>query len=330
MKATPKISMEIPLHIYPLCELVELGGHHPLQISLYGGFPDSPLNGGRLNVVLDGRREGVERTARPSEQTVADAREAFFETIEAANRQGIECLLAFTNIFIEEDELNDENLAPVDWLARIGRTHGVRNGVILNNDRLTEHLRRTHGGELRFVSSCTRYFTPERILTPLDTLPQYLEDAERYDLVTITPQDSRRVDVLEILVEKIPGSFVAIGNSYCDDGCNSYHHYEALSRMNKKPIGARGFADVLDLTLDVAVHSMQCPLITGAIEHLDVAGITSMQISNGVTHIKLGRGRGAERVREIVEVIERQTTKSDTGQPVREQGPETRHASKAE
>ncbi len=53
---------------WAVLRFVSDGPEFPLAwlAELYGGFPDSPLNGGRLNVVLDGLREGVERTARRS------------------------------------------------------------------------------------------------------------------------------------------------------------------------------------------------------------------------------------------------------------------------
>ena len=305
MESIPRFALEVPLHSYSLQELAAITRRYPIRIDLYGGFPDSPLNGGRPNLVLDGLPRGPGCGTHPSEHAVAQARGMFFQAIEAANRQGIGFLVAFTNMFVEGKELNGENLAPVDWLARTGRSCGVRNGVILNSDRLREYLRWHYADDLRLVGSCTRYFTPERIATPLETIPRYLEDAGRYDLVTVTPQDSRREEVLRVLVERIPEAYSAICNAYCADACNSYYHYAAISRKNKKPIRSQAFADILDLTLDVAVGSTRCPLMTGEIEHLDVAAIAAMQISTGVTRLKLGRGRGAGKLPEVLEVIER-------------------------
>jgi hypothetical protein len=48
------LTLEVPMYAAPLDELAALREREGLAIILYGGFPDSPLNGGRTNIGLDG------------------------------------------------------------------------------------------------------------------------------------------------------------------------------------------------------------------------------------------------------------------------------------
>jgi hypothetical protein len=299
----PRFFLEIPIHSVPLSRLVEIEDRHPVSFILYGGFPDSPLNGGRANFSLDGSVTRQDGTVALSPETLAAARRRFFATVKEANRRGIAFLLAFTNMLVCEEELTADNLAPVEWIARTGSRHGVLNGVIVNSPALERRLRSSYGRDLQYVSSCTRYFRKDRILSPAETTELYIADSQRYDLVVVTPQDSRRKRVLAALSKKIPNRFAAISNSYCADDCNSFHHYLATSEENKKSLLEYGFSDVLDVANRVCAHYPSCPVATGGVERLDVRRTTRVQLSTGVTHFKVGRGIGEDGFDDVVGLL---------------------------
>jgi hypothetical protein len=291
------------MHRVPLARLTEIRESHGIDVVLYGGFPDSPLNGGRANFALDDAPTTSGRRPKLSPETLAEARRSFFQTVEEANCRGFAFLAALTNPLVDQDELTAENLAPVEWLISCSRRHGVRNGVIVNNPLLETRLRETHGRDLRYVSSCTRYFEADRILTPRDTIPRYLADAERYDLVIVTPQDSRREPVLRELSRRIPGRFATICNAYCADDCNSYHHYLATGRDNKRPLLEYRVSDMLSTALDVSGHCPSCPVLTGEVHRMDFRETARRQLAAGVRNLKIGRGFGDDLLEHVVDVV---------------------------
>lgn len=302
--ARKRYTIEVPLYTNSLARLVEINGAGLIDVLLYGGFPDSPLNGGRSNFALDGLPPGGRAHDRFSEELVERAHQRFYETVRDANLHGIAFLLAYTNMFVDLNELSERNLAVIRWLCVKGQEHGLRNGVILNNRLLEDHLRREFSSDLMYVSSCTRYVSPHRILGPDETVPMYLEDVRCYDSVVVTPQDSRRPEVLTSLCGKHPAKIIAICNSYCAFTCNSYDHYEMISRDNKKPLEGYRLSDAVGMGLRIASRSSSCPVITGEVRNLDVSALATMQLACGVQNFKLGRGIGAERVESVIDLIE--------------------------
>ncbi len=272
----------------------------------YGGFPDSPFNGGRNNFLLDRMRLYGRLWIGLTRGELSRAVKSFEATVEQLNAAGISFRLAFTNMFVREDELTEKNLLPVECVAAIGRRYGMRNGIIVNNALLERHVRSTYGDALVYVSSCTKYVSPDKILTPQETLRMYHEDCRRYDYVCLTPQDSRRERVLTAAAADCRAKIIAIANSYCSNACNSYDHYEYMSRENKQSLLGPGIIDARILFGTIAFacrHLGTCSAYKQVIRLCDVNALMRLQLQSGIVNFKLGRGFGDKRIGIVVKTI---------------------------
>ncbi|MCD4781723.1 MAG: hypothetical protein K8S27_14435 [Candidatus Omnitrophica bacterium] len=309
-----KYSIEVPIYSNPLEYLIELNQMDSLDIIMYGGVPDSPLNGGRFNYSLDGLFVLDRFLYRVSEKQLAKITRKFYDTITVANQNGISFLIAFTNIFVGQDELTENNICPVKWLVESGQKHGVKNGLIINNSLLEKHLRDQYGNALLYVSSCTKYVSPEKLLSPRETLAMYVKDSARYDYIVITPQDSRREKLLREVVQKTPGNIIAISNSYCADKCNSYDHYEYMSKENKKSLLTAKSLDIVKGSFSFLIpRSTKCSAFRLPFCKVNIEDIAKMQINSGIVHFKLGRGFGADLLDKLANLVlrhERETKKN--------------------
>jgi hypothetical protein len=207
-------------------------------------------------------------------------------------------------MFVSEEELSEENLYPAKWLAENSRKYGVENGVIINNNLLEERLRKDCGNGLVYVSSCTKYVAPDRLLTPKETLNMYLEDCVRYDRVTLTPQDSRRSELIREVLRDNREKIIAITNSFCSFACNSYFHYEQTSKENKRSLlKVWDFGILTRLFAFIIPRAPKCSTFRHALGSFNIDQIARMQIEEGVANFKLGRGLGADLIDRLVSLI---------------------------
>ena len=296
--------IEVPVNSSPIQHLAKINQMDGINIILYGGIPNSPLNGGRNNFVLDRCLLFGRFLFSISTKQFSTAMKRFYENIDKANSNGIPFFLAVTNMFVSQEELNEENLYPIDRLVEISRKYGVKNGLILNNRLLENHVRQKYGGDLVYVSSCTKYSSPERILSSTETLKMYLEDIKNYDYVVLTPQDSRRQRVITDAVKECPEKIIAICNSYCSNTCNCYHHYELFSLENKKSLLSIKAGDILIRSiLFMAPRLTTCSAVTEAFCRSNYKKIAQMQLRSGVGNFKLGRGFGDDFLDRLVKII---------------------------
>jgi hypothetical protein len=310
-----KFSIEVPIYSNSVEYLAEVNKHEDIDIVMYGGVPNSPLNGGRANYCLDGFFLWNRFFFRLSKKQLERVWARFYETLTMANQSGISFRAALTNMFVSREECCDENLSLVAWLVEASGKYGVKNGLILNNKLLEDAIRQKYGDKLVYVSSCTKYVSPERILGPNETLRMYLEDSGKYDFICLTPQDSRREALLKEAAREKKSGIIAICNSYCADTCNSYYHYEYMSKENKRslltlgtiPALARAFAFTLP-------RAPQCPALRQAVCGADIRKLARMQLEAGIVHFKLGRGFGAERIGLLVsEILDFQNGRQNNG-----------------
>ena len=314
------LTLEVPLCCKPLPLLARLQGLGFLRLVLYGGFPGSPINGGRVNQGFDGLVPAAEASAllaAGGEAALGDllgrARAAFYARAEAANTAGLPLYLAFTSMLVSAREL-DEELAPVARLVELGAAHGVKNGVIFYDDGLASRLRQRFGEGLALVSSCTRHFLSDRLLSRSERLARYLADAERADRVVLTHQDSRDAGLMRELVPQLGERLVAICNTYCAAACNSYDHYLMLSEGNKlRPgdlagmlAGALRFHRRAGAVCTVPLCAADLPLA----EHVE------RQLACGVRAFKLGRGAGDDRLDELVGLFATHHVTQPSGLPM--------------
>lgn len=305
-------SIRVPVHSTPLDHLGRVQRDEDIKIIVYGGVPDSPLNGGRFNTALNGFVVKDRFLLSITKEQLARATACFFAAMEEANRQHLSFYLAFTNLFISPEELNARNLEPLDRLVECGDRYGVKNGLILANQLLEDHIRRKYGGRLTYSSSCTKYVSPQRILTPRETLAMYLEDSAKYDYVCVTPQDSRREAQLRAVLKDSKCGIIAISNSYCAFNCNSYYHYRDMSRKNKKSVVDIGTVELLaDALAFMLPRLTTCTAMRHSFCKLETDEIAAMQLKAGIVNFKLGRGIGARSVDLLVDLIR----KARTGQP---------------
>ena len=299
-----KYTIEVPVNSSPLSRLIELDRQDDFHIVVYGGIPDSPLNGGRNNFLLDREKFLGRLFFGINKIQLTAAFQRFYANIEKTNAGGIPFYLALTNMFVTKDELIEENLRPIDRLVESGRKHGVKNGLIIYSKLLENNLRQKYGGELAYVSSCTKYSVADRILSPRDTLKMYKEDLLNYDYIVLTPQDSRREKVIREALKDNPAKVICICNSYCANNCNCYQHYELFSRENKRSLlKIKSGYILISGILFMLKHLTVCPVVRPPFQKIDFRPIAQMQLAAGVVYFKLGRGIGDDFLEQLVLMI---------------------------
>lgn len=295
MTVNKKYSIEVPLYSTPIGLLSRINRREDIAVVVYGGVPNSPLNGGRNNFTLDRLMLYDRFSFGLTKRQLAKALLKFYETVTKLNQNSISFRAAFTNMFVGTEELNDENLYPLEWLAESGRKYGVKNGVILNNKLLEDFIRRKYDDRLAYVASCTKYVSSQKILTLRETLGMYLEDCAGYDFVCLTPQDSRRAHLLKDAISGVKSKIIAISNAYCSYNCNSYYHYEHTSRENKRSLRAIGVTDIAILAGTCVFTwkwAAKCSAWHQLFRRLNVKDMIGMQLNAGIVNFKLGRGFG--------------------------------------
>lgn len=299
-----KYTIEVPIYSNPLPRLIEINHDQDIGIIMYGGVPDSPFNGGRLNYCLDGVDLNNRSFPQLDKDQLEKISEKFFRTVEEANRNGLPFFYALTNMYVSAEELNEKNLQPLHRLVKWGQTYGVKNGAILYNGLLEDRVRRLFGDQLTYVSSCTKYVSPLKILSPAETLDMYIRDSERYDYVVMTPQDSRRESQIKRVLAASRCPVIAICNSYCSYACNSYYHYDYSSKENKKSLLRIRLWDILTGSCRFFIpRAFTCSAVRLMFRPVDLENITRMQLAAGITHFKLGRGYGSERIDQLVALL---------------------------
>jgi hypothetical protein len=304
-----KYLIEVPIYSSSIKHLIELNQLEDIDIVMYGGVPNSPLNGGRLNLFLDELFIWNRLFFRLTKKQLSKALSNFYNIVTKANQNSIPFRIAYTNMFISQEELNEENLYPVKWLVESSQKYGVKNGIIITNKLLEDFIRQTYGDKLVYVSSCTKYYSPDKILTPHETLSMYLEDSLKYDFIVMTPQDSRRENLLKDVLRGSKCRVTAICNCWCAYNCNSYYHYKSFSNMNKKSlltIGYTGFPFLADALTFTMLWGYKCPVSLAALNPFRNAHIkktAKMQLDAGIVNLKLGRGLGADFLDRLVSLI---------------------------
>ena len=299
-----KYSIEIPLYSSSIGHLAKLNRLEDIDIVLYGGAPNSPLNGGRFNYSLDGLFLWDRPFFALTKRQLSRVSSKFYETLDRANQNGISFRLAFTNMFVAREELNEENLYPVKWLAASSQKYGVKNGVILNNKLLEDCIRQMYGNKLVYVSSCTKYVSEHKLLTPRETLSMYLEDSGKYDFICLTPQDSRRVGLLKDVLRESKSGVIAICNSYCADRCNSYYHYAYTSKENKRSLLSVGVIETITGAFTfILPRVLTCSAFRQSFCKMDIGTMAGMQLNAGIINFKLGRGLGARLIDRLISLI---------------------------
>lgn len=301
-----RFSIELPIYSNSIEHLAEIAQAGDIDIVVYGGVPNSPLNGGRLNFSLDGFLLNDKVSLKLSKKQLSKVLTSFYETVAKVNQSRISFRYALTNMYVSPEELNDENLDPVAQLVASSQKFGVKNGLMLNNPLLEDCLRKKYGDQLIYISSCTKYVVPERILTPRETINLYLKDSGKYDFICVTPQDSRRGSLLKEVLSQSQCEVIAICNSYCSNNCNSFHHYHYMSQLNKKSLLNLGLGQVLPGAFTFLYRKRQvfrCSAFRQILGSLDINEIAEMQLEAGITNFKIGRGIGADCLDQLVSLI---------------------------
>ncbi|OGI12318.1 MAG: hypothetical protein A2Y40_10630 [Candidatus Margulisbacteria bacterium GWF2_35_9] len=302
------IKIELPIYAEPIEALIPINDSGNISISIYGGFPDSPFNGGRNNYLLDGFSNLLVNPGMDEvNNIILSAKGRFFDTIQRANENRISFYLAFTNMFCNENELSDDNLIPIKRIYEIGKKNGIKNGIIINNRLLEKQIRELYNNELIYISSCTKYVAKDRLLSTNETIERYLGDATHYDYVVLTPQDSRNERVMKIVSEKYPDKFIAIANTYCSKNCNSYIHYDYTSRENKISLVEFLKSDYVSKMNQFFLSNPNCSASRQMNQDLQLEAKVATQVKAGINNFKIGRGIGQNSLQELLSIINSST-----------------------
>ena len=299
-----KYTIEVPLYSRPVEYLAKINSSDDINIVVYGGIPNSPFHGGRMNFALDGFLLWDRKSLRLNPKQLEVVTAKFYETVSSINASGMSFWVVATNMFVAPQELNDTNLYPIQWLVESSAKHGIKNGVILNNALLEGHLRGKYGDKLLYISSCTKYVSAHKMLSPLETSLMYQEDAAKYDFVVLTPQDSRREKLINNVVRENKLKIIAIANSYCSNACNAYHHYKYTSQENKMSL-LRKSSDwhMIAAAIRFMPRMLKCSAFWHILFPVPVEKIAAMQLKAGIVHFKLGRGLGVESLEKLVALV---------------------------
>ena len=149
----------------------------------------------------------------------------------AYEQRGIAMYLTFTNLLLQEKDLNDK-LGEALLIFCTNHNPGKRNAVIAASDVLRDHVRRNYP-DLRLVSSILK-ITNEHGRGKEEV---YRRLAEEYDEVMVHPDDVLNYPLLEKLEDK--KRYILLINEYCVRQCPIRHlHYAALSRQAKDFLNA--------------------------------------------------------------------------------------------
>lgn len=202
----------------------------------------------------------------------------------AYEERGIAVYLTFSNLLVEERHLQDyAGNALCQFFAR----HNVtgRNGVIVANELLREHVRREYPG-LRCVSSILNVVNCAGKGKP----DVYRRLAEQYDEVMVHPDDVLNDELLESLEDK--DRYTLLVNEYCIRHCPLRpFHYKSLSMQALDFFGYDG------REFDKQQMSNGCRDLVRMLtdERLGVLALSTPEIAHlydmGYRHFKL-QGRG--------------------------------------
>lgn len=302
-----KYKIEAPIYSGTMSQFAKINQMDDISLILYGGIPDSPLNGGRPNFALDGIFLFDRTFLRVTEDQISRLREKFFQTTTEANKNNIPVYIAFTNIFVKDEEMTEHNLYPLQFLVESFQKYGVKNGIIVNNQHLEDCVRKRHGTNLVYVSSCTKYSSADKILAPRETQRMYQEDSGKYEYIVLSPQDSQDATAIKDVIKYNKSGIFAICNIICSRRCNSYQHHELFSNMNKKSLLTyRSFHELGILLKFNWSHVRNCPYATTLSPKAKMIKIIKMQLRAGVTNFKIGRSHGdLKNVETLVSLIQK-------------------------
>ena len=85
--------IEVPIYSTPLDHLIRINQQENISIILYGGVPNSPLNGGRFNYGMDSLSIRDRFFLQLSEEQLSKALSEFYKTITQANENNIPFLI---------------------------------------------------------------------------------------------------------------------------------------------------------------------------------------------------------------------------------------------
>ncbi len=273
------LRIETPLYTGPE-KILQRTSSKRIKIVVYGGYPDSSLNGGRgqwYSTLRDGRNKGSGEQSRGNKKF-------FREAVSRINKLGIPFFLAYSNQLYTDEELEDPtNIEPVDILTNNYVKHGVKNGVVVANPDIRSWVEDRSGGLLETACSCTAFFD-EKPISDVERLKRYGEAAKQHDWVVLTPQDSVRPEILKSI--RPNEQFYAIVNSHCSIDCNSYWHYFHISVENKRVLGNERFSMWYREAQDKAAKYKGCPFDLAS---ADLETNAKMIFNAGIRNFKIGR-----------------------------------------
>lgn len=149
------------------------------------------------------------------------------EVMNLMSEYGISARLTFSNSLLREEHLTDEKCNALCKALNDseGMNQGVRNGVIVHSDLLTEYIKK-HYPNLYLVSSTTK------VLTDFN---DFLDEVKREDFQYIVPDFrlNKVFDKLEKLTDKEKDKVEFLCNECCWFGCYDRKNcYEIVSRQN--------------------------------------------------------------------------------------------------
>lgn len=174
--------------------------HDGIEIaSVYGTFPQSLWNGGRL---VQGRCD-----------------KAFVkDVVREFDKLGIPLRFTFTNPTLTEEDLSDDFCNFVLRTAENGK-----NGVIVVSPLLEDYIRTKYPGYKITSSTCKR-------ITDLNTLNE--ETGRDYDIIVLDYDFNNKFDVLEKVENKEKCEILV--NACCRPGCpNRVQHYRDIGNVQK-------------------------------------------------------------------------------------------------
>jgi len=220
-----KGKLEVPIHV-GVQDIIEYA-RNGNKLMAYGSFGCSPLNGGRGNTIIFNSSKKTQDAYRDLHNKES---EKLLKDIKVLNKVGIPFYLTYSNLLCSEEELScPETMGILDKLV----DSNVKNGVIVTNTTLENHIKNSYQSNLEIISSCQKLYPGKHKLTADERLVKYDELLKTSDWVVLTHLDSNNFELINKIEPDLRKKLISMIVPHCIESCNSYWHYLEISLLNK-------------------------------------------------------------------------------------------------
>lgn len=235
--------------------LNELGYENPIKY-VFGSIP-CLFQGGRVP---------------PRDAELNDA----LKIMDNYNDRGVGCRLTYSNVFIEESDLDDEICNKM--LSHLNNRGGVGNGVIVSSDILAKYIKGKYPN-LQIIASQVKPSVETGLGSDKDTVDYYNKLFDIYDIIVVNPFKVQDGEFLNKLVHHDRVEFIA--NHRCTPDCPiAKLHYETQMQFGMKALKQEDYSKELELLDKINEECLKVkatyPLAGTSLSQSDIEGLVRL------------------------------------------------------